>query len=166
MRRRCSPACSWAWAAALRWLAARPTRGGAPHGIVLFNACFALALAQLHFRSLVEVEMMLFSAAHALFLAAFVALRLRQPEVPRPFRVPGRTAAAVAYSVPPLLICSATFAANLLPLPRIEPAAAAMRGLVCALVLVAVLHRACDARTVWAARRRGGTQPDRDAAMP
>jgi amino acid transporter len=131
----------------------------------VFNACCALALAQLHLpAALVETEMMLFSAAHVLFLAAFVALRLSQPDAPRPFRVPGQTAAAVACCVPPLLICVATFAANLLPLPRIGPAAFTLRGFACALVLAAVVHRACDARWAAAARRRG-TPPERNAAM-
>jgi hypothetical protein len=43
---------------------------------------------------------------------ALVALRVREPELARPFRVPGGTAGAVAIGVPPLALMIAAFARN------------------------------------------------------
>jgi amino acid transporter len=37
---------------------------------------------------------------------ALVVLRLREPELPRPFRVPGGLLGAVAVGIPPLLLLS------------------------------------------------------------
>mmetsp|Transcript_23396 Transcript_23396/g.71670 ORF Transcript_23396/g.71670 Transcript_23396/m.71670 type:complete len:301 (+) Transcript_23396:1222-2124(+) len=123
-----------------RWLRSEPSRGGAAHGVVLLNAACALGLTQLQFRSLVEIEMMLFSAAHALFLVAFVALRVHRPDAHRPFRAPGGTLAAAAYSAAPLLICLATFGSNVVTLPHVDTASGVCRAIVCALVLGAALH--------------------------
>jgi hypothetical protein len=43
---------------------------------------------------------------------ALVALRVREPELARPFRVPGGMAGAVAVGVPPLALMIAAFARN------------------------------------------------------
>ena len=43
---------------------------------------------------------------------ALVALRIREPELVRPFRVPGGVAGAVAIGVPPLALMIAAFARN------------------------------------------------------
>ena len=43
---------------------------------------------------------------------ALVALRVREPELARPFRVPGGMAGAVAIGVPPLALMIAAFARN------------------------------------------------------
>jgi len=43
---------------------------------------------------------------------ALAALRVREPELARPFRVPGGMAGAVAIGVPPLALMIAAFARN------------------------------------------------------
>jgi hypothetical protein len=43
---------------------------------------------------------------------ALVALRVREPQLARPFRVPGGMAGAVAIGVPPLALMIAAFARN------------------------------------------------------
>ena len=43
---------------------------------------------------------------------ALVALRIREPELARPFRVPGGMAGAVAIGVPPLALMIAAIARN------------------------------------------------------
>ena len=43
---------------------------------------------------------------------ALVALRVREPELARPFRVPGGMAGTVAIGVPPLALMIAAFARN------------------------------------------------------
>jgi hypothetical protein len=41
-----------------------------------------------------------------------VALRIREPDLPRPFRVPGGLAGAVAIGVPPMALMIAAMARN------------------------------------------------------
>jgi len=43
---------------------------------------------------------------------ALVALRIREPELARPFRVPGGMAGAVAIGLPPLALMVATVVSN------------------------------------------------------
>ena len=43
---------------------------------------------------------------------ALVALRMREPNLARPFRVPGGMAGAVAIGVPPLALMGVAFARN------------------------------------------------------
>lgn len=122
------------------WLRSEPARGGAPRRVVLANALCAGALTQLRYQSLVEVEMMLYTVSQLLFLAAFLALRIKKPHAPRPFRVPGGTAAVTFLCVPPLLICLASIGSNLAEIPHADAGDAAMRITVCVLILAAPTH--------------------------
>ena len=49
--------------------------------------------------------MFLYAAALILEFAALVWLRLKEPGMPRPYRVPGGTAGALALSAPPIVLC-------------------------------------------------------------
>jgi len=55
---------------------------------------------------------MLTGASILLEFWALVALRAREPELARPFRVPGGMPGAVAIGVPPLLLMIAAFVRN------------------------------------------------------
>ncbi len=76
-------------------------RGVATPALWLCTALFSF-FALISFSNLVVADVMLYSAALALEFAALLALRRRQPHLPRPFRVPLRGRALAAFSLVPL----------------------------------------------------------------
>ena len=74
---------------------------------VLLNALLCAGLVGCPYQFLVEVTMLLMVIMTYPFLFAFVLLRISQPEVPRPFKVPGGTIAAVLWTLPPGLLGTA-----------------------------------------------------------
>jgi len=89
------------------------TTAGVPWvSVVLCSAAWALAL-KLTFERLISIDLVLYGAALVLEFVALVVLRLREPELPRPFKVPGGLWTAVAVGVgPTLLIGFALWAAR------------------------------------------------------
>ena len=81
------------------------TRGtGAPWVSILVCAgAWALCLG-LNFSKLVMLDVLLTGLSILLEFAALVALRVRQPGLDRPYRVPGGLAGAVAIGLPPLAL--------------------------------------------------------------
>jgi amino acid transporter len=86
---------------------------GVPWASVFFcTAIWALALS-FTFERLISIDLVLYGASLVLEFVALVVLRLREPELPRPFRVPGGTAGAIVAGVgPTLLIAFAMYAAR------------------------------------------------------
>jgi amino acid transporter len=81
----------------------RNTRG-VPWVSVLFCALiWALAL-KLSFERLISIDLVLYGSSLMLEYVALVVLRRREPELVRPFRVPGGTAGAVVAGVGPALL--------------------------------------------------------------
>ena len=74
---------------------------------VLLNALLCAGLVWCPYQFLVEVTMLLMVVMTYPFLFAFVLLRISQPDVPRPFKVPGGTIAAVLWTLPPGLLGTA-----------------------------------------------------------
>ena len=68
---------------------ARTNARGVPVASVLVCSLFYAAGLLLSFRRLVEVDLLLYGAALVLELLALLALRVREPRLERPFRVPG-----------------------------------------------------------------------------
>ena len=91
----------------------RLNRFGVPWLSVLFCACiWALAL-RFTFERLISIDLVLYGASLILEFVALVVLRRREPALPRPFRVPGGMAGAVAAGIgPTLLIAFAMYAAR------------------------------------------------------
>lgn len=91
----------------------RVTSAGVPWTAVLAcAAAWALALG-LSFERLISIDLVLYGASLLLEFVALVVLRLREPELPRPFRIPGGLPTAVAAGAgPALLIAFALFAAR------------------------------------------------------
>ncbi len=58
----------------------------------------------LGFERLVTIDILLYGASLSLEFAALVWLRVREPELPRPFRVPGGMIGAVMVGIPPVLL--------------------------------------------------------------
>ena len=71
--------------------------------ILVCGAGWALCLG-LGFERLITLDVLLTGASLVLEFAALVALRLKEPALERPFRVPGGTAAAVLLGVCPTLL--------------------------------------------------------------
>jgi amino acid transporter len=71
--------------------------------ILALAVCWAMCLG-LGFERLVTLDILLYGASLALEFVALVALRIREPELPRAFRVPGGMIGAVAVGVAPMLL--------------------------------------------------------------
>jgi amino acid transporter len=80
---------------------------------VLFCATmWAMALG-LSFERLISIDLVLYGASLLLEFAALVVLRYREPDLVRPFRVPGGMAGAIAVGIgPALLIAYAMYVAR------------------------------------------------------
>jgi amino acid transporter len=91
-----------------RWLPAvlahRSRRTHAPVAAVVLGGALSGVCLGLGLRRLVEIDVLLYGAALVLELAALVGLRVREPGLPRPFRVPGGVLGAAALGVPPTLL--------------------------------------------------------------
>ena len=72
-----------------RWLAATHPRTGVPWAAVLLSSAVYSVFALWSFKELIVLNVWLYSLTLLLELAAFVALRLREPALPRPWRVGG-----------------------------------------------------------------------------
>jgi len=71
--------------------------------IIVLASCWALCLG-LGFKRLVTLDIMLYGAALMLEFVTLVALRIREPRLPRSFRVPGGMAGAVTCGIFPLAL--------------------------------------------------------------
>ncbi len=76
-------------------------RNGAPWvAVVACGIAWSLSLG-LSFARLVMLDLMLYGLSLVLEFVALIVLRRREPELPRPFRVPGGTAGAILIALPP-----------------------------------------------------------------
>jgi amino acid transporter len=81
-------------------------RTGAPWvAIIICASCWALCLG-LGFKRLVTLDIMLYGASLMLEFVTLVALRIREPELRREFRVPGGLTGAISCGIFPLLLLS------------------------------------------------------------
>jgi amino acid transporter len=91
--------------------ARRSPRTGAPAAAILLGAVFCAAVVGLGFLRLMELDVLLYGAGLVLELAALVVLRLREPGLHRPFRVPGGLPGALlAAAAPTALLAYAAWA--------------------------------------------------------
>lgn len=86
-------------------LARLHARHATPWVSIAVNAIGVALLIPFSFQELIQIDMFLYAAALILEFAALVWLRIKQPGMPRPYRVPGGTAGAIALSVPPVALC-------------------------------------------------------------
>jgi amino acid transporter len=95
-----------------RVFARRDARTGAPWVAILVCAILWAICFPLGFEKSLLLDVMLTGLSILLEFWALVALRVREPELARPFRVPGGMAGAVAVGVPPLALMILAFARN------------------------------------------------------
>ena len=85
-------------------------RYGTPWPAILFNSIGVSLLIPFSFQELIEVDMFLYAAALILEFAALIWLRIKNPEMQRPYRIPFGTTGVVAISFPPTALCLASIA--------------------------------------------------------
>ena len=83
---------------------------GTPVRAILLSSCIYLVLTRFTFEALAQVDVLLYSAALVFELIALVRLRRTQPNLPRPFRIPGGIGAvSLVAAAPGALIVLAAF---------------------------------------------------------
>jgi amino acid transporter len=82
----------------------RTHRSDAPWVAIIMLAMGWAACVNLDFEHLVTLDIFLYGLSLVLEFAALVALRVREPELSRPFRVPGGLPGAVLVGVAPALL--------------------------------------------------------------
>jgi amino acid transporter len=80
-------------------------RFGTPWVAILVNSVAIAALIPFSFQELIELDMFLYALALIPEFAALIWLRLKEPDLLRPYRVPFGLAGTIALSVPPVLLC-------------------------------------------------------------
>lgn len=80
-------------------------RYATPWVAVLVNSVGVAALIPFSFQELVQVDMFLYALALLLEFGALVRLRLKEPQMARPYRIPSGTAGTIALSFPPVALC-------------------------------------------------------------
>ena len=79
-------------------------RSRAPWVTILICATGWAMCLGLGFERLVIIDILLYGVSLMLEFVALIVLRIREPELPRPFRVPGGMFGAVAVGIPPMLL--------------------------------------------------------------
>jgi amino acid transporter len=127
----------------------RLKKSGAPWVAILACAAAWMLCLQLSFVKLIVLDVLLTGLSLLLEFAALVALRIREPRLPRPYRVPGGIAGAIAVGVLPAALLVLTAVRN-----EVEPV-----GPLNALELGALLVVAGVPAYWWANRMRKGLRP-------
>jgi len=82
----------------------RTARSRSPWVAIVVLAVLWAPCLLLGFERLVTIDILLYGASLGLEFAALIWLRIREPELPRPFRVPGGMFGAVAIGVAPMMM--------------------------------------------------------------
>ncbi len=90
---------------------ARHNRYGVPYVGVLACSVAVFCVCGLSFERLIDVDVLLYGLSLVLEFAALIALRIREPSLPRPYRIPGKLAGVIGLSLAPtLVVCWTSFA--------------------------------------------------------
>src|SRR5205823_3217435 len=92
--------------------ARRHSKTGAPY-VAIFACAITWALAlNLSFAKLIMLDVLLTGLSILLEFASLVALRIREPELPRPYRVPGGLAGAIGIAICPAILLALAVVRN------------------------------------------------------
>lgn len=83
---------------------AKRSRHGTPLIGILFSASGVILLSWLSFEEIVAAENFLYCFGMILEFIAFVLLRIKQPNAPRPYKIPVGTVGAIMMCVPPTIV--------------------------------------------------------------
>ncbi|XP_019423384.1 PREDICTED: probable polyamine transporter At1g31830 isoform X1 [Lupinus angustifolius] len=82
------------------------SRHGTPLIGILFSAFGVILLSWLSFQEIVAAENFLYCFGMILEFIAFILMRIKHPNLSRPYKIPGGTAGAIVMCIPPtILIC-------------------------------------------------------------
>ena len=95
-----------------RIVARRFPRNGAPWVAVLACSVGWTLTLGFSFERLVSLDILLYGTSLVLEFVSLVVLRVREPDLPRPFRVPGGTYGAAALGLGPALLLTAALVKN------------------------------------------------------
>ena len=87
-------------------------RFGTPIAAILLMAALNAVLIVGPFQNLVVIDVILFISAYVLIFVSAVRLRVTEPDLKRPFRVPLGTKGMIAMVIPPILIVALTIYLN------------------------------------------------------
>ena len=87
-------------------------RTGAPWVAIIACAVFWALFFPLGFESLVIIDVLLTGLSILLEFVALVVLRIREPDLPRPFKIPGGIIVAVAIGIPPAALVALSMVRN------------------------------------------------------
>ena len=85
---------------------------GTPHIAIFSMAVLNLVFAQFGFETLVVIDVILFMFAYAIWFLAGITLRIKEPDLPRPFKIWGGVKTLIAITVVPIIICFVTLFTN------------------------------------------------------
>ena len=77
---------------------------GVPYIAVLSLGAFCLVASMLPFEVIVVVDVMLFMSAYVLIFISACILRIKEPDMERPFKIPLGTKSFIAMCIPPITI--------------------------------------------------------------
>jgi amino acid transporter len=80
-------------------------RHATPWVSILVNSVGVASLISFSFKELVQVDMFLYALALILEFAALIWLRITEPDMPRPYRVPFGMPGVITLSAPPAVLC-------------------------------------------------------------
>jgi amino acid transporter len=80
-------------------------RFGTPWVAILVNSFVVALLIPFSFQELIELDMFLYALALIPEFAALIWLRIKEPQLPRPYRIPGGILGVVLLSLPPVALC-------------------------------------------------------------
>ncbi|KAJ7538820.1 hypothetical protein O6H91_11G064100 [Diphasiastrum complanatum] len=83
---------------------ARRSKFGTPILGIIFSGTGVVLLSWLRFQEIIEILNFLYCLGMLLEFAAFIWLRIKQPTLLRPYRVPLNTLGVVLISIPPLIL--------------------------------------------------------------
>jgi amino acid transporter len=90
----------------------RKLDGGAPWAAILMLGILWAASLGLDFDKLIMLDILLYGASLLLEFLALIVLRIREPELARPFRVPGGMFGAVAVGIGPTILLAIALIKN------------------------------------------------------
>lgn len=85
---------------------------GTPHKAIISMAIVNLVLCQIGFDVLVVLDVFLLMFAYILIYISAIVLRIKEPDMKRPFKVPFGTKGLIAFCLAPIILCAVALFTN------------------------------------------------------